>query len=145
VDLAMVHATRLLPVGGHSWRLLAETAMLASWLHATPEAAAIVSACSTRGVPAREAWYSARKRPLGADLPDGTAVRMGAPAEIKRLVGRAGGTVPLSLDGVVRWVTGDGGTPLVVSRGPDIVGVVHLAYEPDPVEIRVDLPVGRPS
>ena len=69
--------------------------------------------------------FTAQTRMSGIDI-DGTSVRKGAADSVKRWVVEQGGSVPDGLDQLVEGVATGGGTPLVVTEGLEILGVVHL-------------------
>ena len=69
--------------------------------------------------------FTAQTRMSGIDI-DGTSVRKGAADSVKRWVVEQGGVVPDALDQSVEGVATGGGTPLVVTEGLEILGVVHL-------------------
>ncbi len=54
------------------------------------------------------------------------SVRKGAADSVKRWVVEQGGQVPAGLDTLVEGVAVGGGTPLVVTEGTELLGVVHL-------------------
>ena len=69
--------------------------------------------------------FSAETRMSGVDL-DGTAIRKGAADAIGAWVTGHGGAVPPTLTADVERIARAGGTPLVVARGGDALGVIHL-------------------
>jgi K+-transporting ATPase ATPase B chain len=126
-------ASRFVPVGGHSEQDVADIAQLASLADETPEGRSIV-------VLAKEE-FNIRERELGADhafvpftaltrmsgLDMGTRqIRKGAADSVRAWVESLGSTVPPELEGVVDGIARSGSTPLVVSDGTDVVGVVEL-------------------
>jgi K+-transporting ATPase ATPase B chain len=126
-------ASRFVPVGGHTELDVADTAQLASLADETPEGRSIA-------VLAKE-LYNLRERDLGPDhefvpftaltrmsgLDMGTRqIRKGAADSVRTWVQSLGGSVPAELDGIVEGIARSGSTPLVVSDGTDIVGVVEL-------------------
>ena len=131
-------ATELLPVHGVSMGELAQAALLSSIADETPEGRSIVELCEGQfGQRVEEAVrrdatlvpFTAQTRISGLDVPvDGTVrqIRKGAAESIRHLVGDAGGTVPPELTELVQSIAREGGTPLVVSDGPRILGVIRL-------------------
>ncbi|HTP25371.1 MAG TPA: potassium-transporting ATPase subunit KdpB [Anaeromyxobacteraceae bacterium] len=128
------HATEFIPVGQYSVEELGDLAALASAADQTPEGKSIVQfASGTRNAPAlsflsdsRFVEFTAQTRMSGVDLPNGQQIRKGAKDAIVDLVKNLGGTVPAQLDGIVERVASRGATPLVVSEGKSIVGVIVL-------------------
>ncbi len=126
-------ATEILPAPGVGAAELADAAHLASLADETPEGRSIVVLLKERyGLRGRETkgiahfiTFSAQTRMSGADLA-GRVVRKGAVDAVAAHVQRLGGSVP---DEVVQaaWRIGDaGGTPLAVSDGARVLGLVHL-------------------
>jgi K+-transporting ATPase ATPase B chain len=70
--------------------------------------------------------FTAKTRMSGIDLPDGRQIRKGAPDAIVTFVQKLGGSVPGQLNGVVERIASRGATPLVVTEGKTIAGVVAL-------------------
>jgi K+-transporting ATPase ATPase B chain len=62
----------------------------------------------------------------GTDLPNGKEVRKGAVDAIKGFVRSRSGSVPPDLDAAYERVSRLGGTPLAVSQGNEIYGVIYL-------------------
>ena len=69
--------------------------------------------------------FSAQTRMSGCDL-DGRIIRKGAVDAIVAYVGELGGTVSSQIEGVTHGIADSGGTPLAVSEGNRILGVIHL-------------------
>ena len=69
--------------------------------------------------------FSAQTRMSGCDL-TGRVVRKGAADAITKHVAALGGRMPADVDQIVDSIARSGGTPLVVSEGPRVLGVVHL-------------------
>jgi K+-transporting ATPase ATPase B chain len=127
-------ATEFLPVGGCHPGELAEATQLASLADETPEGRSIVVLAKEKyGLRAREIHelqatfipFSAMTRMSGVDL-DSRQIRKGAPESILTHVRSLGGSVPAETDGMVRRIAESGGTPLLVSEGPRLLGVIHL-------------------
>ncbi len=113
---------------------LADAAQLASLADETPEGRSIVVLAKERhGLRGRDlkhpeahfVSFSAHTRMSGCDL-DGRVIRKGAPDAIARHVVSLGGSPAPAVDQLVVAIAKSGGTPLVVSDGPRILGVVHL-------------------
>lgn len=124
-------ASEFIPVGGHSELDAAEAAQLASLSDETPEGRSIVILAKRLGVRAREMGgasfipFSAKTRMSGVDM-DGESIRKGASDAVEEWVRSLGGEIPEGLRAETEKISSAGGTPLVVARGAEIVGVVRL-------------------
>jgi K+-transporting ATPase ATPase B chain len=127
-------ATEFLPAPGVPVAELAEIAQLASLADETPEGRSIVVLAKERhGLRGRDlqqsaahfVMFSAQTRMSGCDL-EGRVIRKGAPDAIMRHVAALGGSVPPEVDQAVLRIAKSGGTPLAVSDGSRVLGVVHL-------------------
>ncbi|MCC7377061.1 MAG: potassium-transporting ATPase subunit KdpB [Verrucomicrobiales bacterium] len=119
---------------------LADAAQLASLADETPEGRSIVVLAKERfGLRGREVAepharfvpFTSQTRMSGVDLAAPTAlgirsIRKGAAESMKRHVDQLGGRFPEAVDAMVEKVSRGGGTPLVVTDGPEVLGVVHL-------------------
>jgi K+-transporting ATPase ATPase B chain len=70
--------------------------------------------------------FTAQTRMSGIDLPDGQQIRKGAPDAVIRHVKAQKGTVPAAAASAVAEVAKNGATPLLVSKGSRIAGMVAL-------------------
>ncbi len=113
---------------------LANAAQLASLADETPEGRSVVILAKERyGLRGRELRslgasfvpFSAQTRMSGVNL-DGRWIRKGAADAIERFVRDQGGEVPREVDEVVADLARQGGTPLLVADGPQVLGVIHL-------------------
>jgi K+-transporting ATPase ATPase B chain len=127
------HATKFLPVGGHSAADLGRWAALASGADDTPEGKSIVALFEKEsGAPvsvpasAQPVPFTAQTRMSGVDFADGRKIRKGASDAVMQYVKLDGGRVPDDLGDVVDREASLGATPLVVAVGAEIVGVVVL-------------------
>ena len=127
-------ATEFIPVDGVSPEALADAAQLASLADETPEGRSIVVLAKEKyGLRGRDVQsigakfipFSAQTRMSGCDL-DGRIIRKGAVDAIVSFVGEMGGTVSSQIEGVTHGIADAGGTPLVVSEGSEVLGVIHL-------------------
>ena len=127
-------ATEFLPAPGVRVEDLADAAQLASLADETPEGRSIVVLAKERhGLRGRELAsasatfvpFSAQTRMSGCDL-HGRVVRKGAADALAKHVAALGGHVPEQVEQTVAAVAKSGGTPLVVSDGGRVLGVVHL-------------------
>ncbi|HEY2389088.1 MAG TPA: potassium-transporting ATPase subunit KdpB [Candidatus Binatia bacterium] len=125
-------ATKFVPVGGRSERDLAQLAALASLADQTPEGKSIVKLAQESGAAATEVSgaefvaFSAETRMSGVDLPGGRQVRKGAADAVVRFAQSQGGRVPDTIKAIVDEHAAKGATPLVVTDGAQIAGVVVL-------------------
>jgi K+-transporting ATPase ATPase B chain len=139
-------ATQFVPMGNYSATELGHLAALASVADQTPEGKSIVDlfqnlpsvlkdgeplATSLRlngNVPAgsRFVEFSAQTRMSGIDLPDQRQIRKGAAEAIVQHVKKQHGSLPDALDQQVASVAGNGATPLLVSEGNRVAGLVVL-------------------
>ncbi|PZQ12861.1 MAG: K(+)-transporting ATPase subunit B [Rhodanobacter denitrificans] len=131
-------ATRFHPLAGIDREQLRDAAMLASLADPTPEGKSIVRLAREQGAQpveprqARFVAFSAQTRMSGVDLGEETAatarrIRKGAADAIVRHVQALGGAVPVELAARVEQVARSGATPLVVSDGSHVLGVVELS------------------
>jgi len=127
-------ATEFIPIDGVGAEALADAAQLASLADETPEGRSIVVLAKEKyglrgrdvqGIGAKFIPFSAQTRMSGCDL-DGRVIRKGAVDAIVTFVGELGGTVSSQIEGVTHGIADSGGTPLVVSEGNKILGVIHL-------------------
>jgi K+-transporting ATPase ATPase B chain len=126
-------ASEFLPVTGQSIQEMAHAAACSSIGDTTPEGKSIYDLARRMGIdnlenPAETVLveFSAETRSSGVDLPNGTKLRKGAMDSIKRLVESQGGTWPNEAQTLAEQVARQGGTPLVVARNAEVIGVVHL-------------------
>ncbi len=126
-------AAEFLPVPGVTETELADAAQLASLSDETPEGRSIVVLAKQFGIRERHLRaegtvfvpFTAQTRMSGVDL-DGTQIRKGAADAVTDWVTSLGGSVPAELDQLVRGVSEQGGTPLVVADSHRAFGVIHL-------------------
>ena len=127
------NATTFLPVGKHTADDVGRLAALASSADPTPEGKSIVhlfEQSSSTPVEVEQGAsfipFTAQTRMSGVDLPDGRKIRKGASDAILKFVEANGGEIPAELAPIVNKVASQGATPLVVSEGAKIAGVVVL-------------------
>jgi K+-transporting ATPase ATPase B chain len=123
-------ADAFVPAPGVTEQALAEAALLASLPDETPEGKSIVelarrklSVTDTGEKIARFVPFSAQTRLSGVDLADGTEVRKGAADALFAQVGKKPDG---ALTRAIETIAKSGGTPLVVSRCGQVLGVIHL-------------------
>ncbi len=133
-------ATDFIPAPGVTVEELTDSAQLASLADETPEGRSIVVLAkekyNLRGreiaePQAKFVKFTAQTRMSGLDLidPDGKGVRVirkGAAEAIRRHVEERGGLYPKTVEQVVFDISTQGGTPLVVTDGSRVMGVIRL-------------------
>jgi K+-transporting ATPase ATPase B chain len=139
ITLGNRQAVELIPVQGVTAQALAEAAQLASLADETPEGRSIVVLAKEKyGLRGRTMGsseeapqgmhfipFSAQTRMSGVDF-DGISIRKGAPDSMIKLVQDTGKPVPEDLKASVEKIARAGGTPLVVVRNGEALGVIHL-------------------
>jgi K+-transporting ATPase ATPase B chain len=126
-------ASNFYPVGGHTEQEVADVAQLASLADETPEGRSIVVLAKElfdireRSLEPDHVFvpFTATTRMSGLDIGQ-RQIRKGAGDSVKRWTVEQGGIVPSDLDAIVERVSRAGSTPLVVTDGPDILGVIEL-------------------
>jgi len=127
-------ATELIPMPGVQLEDLADAAQLASLADETPEGRSIVVLAKERyglrGRTVKEGAhhfipFSATTRMSGVDMGD-RVIRKGAVDAVARHVAGLGGRPPGELEAEAGRIGDSGGTPLAVSDGPRVLGIVHL-------------------
>jgi K+-transporting ATPase ATPase B chain len=139
ITLGNRQATEFISVGGIAMEELAHYAQLSSLADETPEGRSIVVLAKEkyglRGQSVGEGAdlqknaafipFTAQTRMSGVDM-DGLQIRKGAMDSIEKLVKTLGKELPDEARRAVETIARTGGTPLVVSRNADVVGVIHL-------------------
>jgi K+-transporting ATPase ATPase B chain len=131
ITLGNRQASEFIPMPGVEEIELAETAQLASLADETPEGRSIVVLAKGYGIREREVLdaafvaFTAQTRMSGVDH-EGSRLRKGAGDAIIRWVEDEGGQAPAELRPVIDRVAREGGTPLVVARDSQVLGVVYL-------------------
>ncbi|NLS06186.1 potassium-transporting ATPase subunit KdpB [Rhizobium sp. P32RR-XVIII] len=132
ITLGNREATRFHPAPRVDERTLADAAQLASLADETPEGRSIVvlakNAFNMRGRELKGAEaiaFSAQTRMSGINI-EGRQIRKGAASAIRAHVEAIGGVFPQEVTKIVEDVARRGSTPLVVSDGVTVLGVVEL-------------------
>ena len=134
ITLGNRQASTFLPAERVAEAELADAAQLASLADETPEGRSIVVLAKQRfslrerdihALDAHFVHFSAHTRMSGVDLGD-RQIRKGAADAIRKHVESLGGAFPLNVSGIVDEVARRGSTPLVVSEGTRVVGVIEL-------------------
>jgi K+-transporting ATPase ATPase B chain len=137
-------ATKFVPLGDFSAGDLGRLSARASYADQTPEGKSIVElfhrhaggngydgrggATSAESLPpgSQPVAFSAQSRMSGVDLADGQIIRKGAPDAVIKHITKNGGKVPPGCDDQVVAVGSKGATPLLVSEGNRIAGMIVL-------------------
>jgi K+-transporting ATPase ATPase B chain len=139
ITLGNRQAVELLPAEGVTVSEVAQLAQLASLADETPEGRSIVvlakdkyglrgrtvGAQPVAPQSARFVPFTAQTRMSGVDL-DGLAIRKGAMEAVDAWVREQGGAVSPALREAAERIARGGGTPLLVARGAQAMGVIHL-------------------
>lgn len=134
ITLGNRRASEFLPVDGITEYELADAAQLSSLADETAEGRSIVILAKEKfDIRAREInqndvtfiEFTAKTRMSGIDY-QGAEIRKGAADTIKQFVEANGGSYPESCDELVQGVANEGGTPLVVVRNKQVLGVIYL-------------------
>ena len=151
ITLGNRQAIEFIPVGGYAERELVEAAQLASLADETPEGRSIVVLAKDKyGLHGRTLGpqpgghgsaypdlplhgpdgmrfipFTAETRISGVDL-DGLRIRKGAPDAMTALILEQSHAIPLELRSAIDTIARNGGTPLVVARNGQALGVIHL-------------------
>jgi potassium-transporting ATPase ATP-binding subunit len=139
ITLGNRQAVDFLPVGVATLQELVNAAQLASLADETPEGRSIVVLAKEKyGLRGRTMGsseeaplgmhfipFSAQTRMSGVDFQD-TSIRKGAPDTIMALIQSNGHRIPPDLKNGVEDIARTGGTPLVVARNGQALGVIHL-------------------
>lgn len=127
-------ATNFHPLNGTAERDFTEICLMASLSDETPEGKSIVELGRKYGfrmrdlqtTGARMIQFTAETKCSGVDLRNGSRIRKGAFEAIRKLTESAGYSFPREAEQLIRSITGDGGTPLVVAVNEQVTGVIEL-------------------
>jgi len=134
ITLGNRQASEFLPVAGVTEQELADAAQLSSLADQTAEGRSIVVLAKERfGIRGRElsalganfVEFTAKTRMSGIDY-QGNEIRKGAADTIKAYVMEKGSNYPEECETLVRRIAEAGGTPLVVAKNNQVMGVVYL-------------------
>jgi K+-transporting ATPase ATPase B chain len=134
ITLGNRQASTFIPATGVSEEELADTAQLASLADETPEGRSVVVLAKQRfnlrerdlrSLAATFVPFSAHTRMSGVDI-GARQVRKGAPAAIQKHIEALGQAFPKGILLMVEDVARRGSTPLLVSDGPRVLGIIEL-------------------
>jgi len=111
-----------------------EACLCASISDQTPEGKSIVTLCESKGYNVDNTklagcrWidFTAQTKCSGVELRNGTSILKGASVTIKKLVEATGAKYPANAAKFTTQIAENGGTPLVVSKDNEVLGVVEL-------------------
>ena len=127
-------ATAFIPVPGVTEDVVAEAALLASHGDETPEGRSIValakgdyglSDTKLDAASLKVIAFSAQTRISGVDA-GGRSLRKGAVDAILKASGQTLDSAPAAFRDAVQGISRSGGTPLAISEGNRLIGVIHL-------------------
>ncbi|MBB6631059.1 potassium-transporting ATPase subunit KdpB [Clostridium algidicarnis] len=127
-------ASDFISVKMHSKEDIIKYAVISSLKDDTPEGRSVIELSNKMQVEINKEEYmdldfiefTAQTRMSGVNLKDGNTIRKGAAESVKTFVKNLGGEIPEDIDEIVNSVSKVGGTPLVVSVGNEIYGVIYL-------------------
>lgn len=127
-------ATNFYPVKGVTNDNFMEACVLSSESDSTPEGKSIVELCIAKGAKNRKIItssdqlirFSAETKTSGINLKDGTEIRKGAYEAIRKIVESDKNKFPEDAEEAIMKISGNGGTPLVVSVNKNVAGVIEL-------------------
>ncbi len=134
ITLGNRQASAFVPTPGVTEEELADAAQLASLADETPEGRSIMVLAKQRfnlrerdlhALAATFVPFSAHIRMSGVDIGD-RQIRKGAPDAVKKHVEALGQTVPRAIQTSVEEIARRGSTPLLVSDGPRVLGIIEL-------------------
>ena len=133
ITLGNRQAAAFIPAPGATEQELADVAQLASLADETPEGRSIVVLAKRYNIRERNLTtlgatfvpFSAHTRMSGVNLGE-RQVRKGAPDAIAKHIEAQGQTLPKVIQDTVDQVARRGSTPLLVSDGPRVLGVIEL-------------------
>ncbi|MBA3943569.1 MAG: potassium-transporting ATPase subunit KdpB [Herpetosiphonaceae bacterium] len=134
ITLGNRQAAEFIPLAGVTDYDLADAAQLSSLADETPEGRSIVVLAKDKyGIRGREMQdigaefvpFTALTRMSGVNL-NGSQIRKGAAESVVTYVREQGGAAPAALNDIVERIARAGGTPLVVARNHEPLGVIYL-------------------
>ncbi len=133
ITLGNREAAEFIPVGNHTEQECAEVALMSSLTDETPEGRSIVVFAKTKyklratELPknAKTISFSAKTRMSGIDV-ENHRYRKGSADSMIEYIKSLGGKIPDDLQQKVERVAKAGGTPLVISKDAEIIGVINL-------------------
>ena len=127
-------ATRFYPATGVDEAHFVNDCLLSSVADDTPEGKSIIELGRSQGAHMRNLniegssmiKFSAETKCSGINLANGTEIRKGAYDAIRQITTAAGNKFPEETEKIIKDITSNGGTPLVVSVNKKVEGVIEL-------------------
>lgn len=127
-------ATGFYPLRPGDEKVLTDACLFASLSDQTPEGRSIVELALSKGVEPDKSrlagcrWieFTAQTKCSGIEFRNGDSVLKGASERIKELVELSGNAYPEAAKILAEKISTNGGTPLVVARGHEVLGVIEL-------------------
>lgn len=128
-------ATGFYPVQGISNEAFAQLCVLSSVTDETPEGKSIVELGEKNGIKRPDPMqmvgvgmvkFTAETKCSGVDMPDGRRIRKGAFEAIRAIAEKAGNKYSEATEQIVKKISENGGTPLVVCENESVKGVIEL-------------------
>ncbi len=126
-------ATEFISLGANSIIDVAKAAYMSSYYDQTPEGKSILALSRRYGIEdgIKEMKvipheFNSHIRMSGIDLENGEILRKGASDAIKKMVISKNGKIWENTDQVVESISIQGGTPLLISKNNEIIGLIHL-------------------
>jgi K+-transporting ATPase ATPase B chain len=127
-------ATQFYPVEGSDKHAFIEYCLLSSVSDDTPEGKSIIELGREAGLRMRDLntegahmiKFTAETKCSGINLKDGVEIRKGAFDAIRHIAAEAGNEFPKETEEIIKQISGNGGTPLVVSVNKKVAGVIEL-------------------
>lgn len=130
ITLGNRRATHFIPAPGIGKEEFIYTAVVSSLPDTTPEGRSVIELANVNKddfnlEAATFIPFSAETRLSGIDY-QGQRIRKGAADSIEKIVEDAGNVFPLAVVSEVSEISGKGGTPLVVSKNEQVMGIIEL-------------------
>ena len=127
-------ATKFYAVDGVNPKEFLQLCVLSSAADETPEGKSIVELGREQGfrfsqtdlVGFRMVNFTAETKCSGIDMPDGRRIRKGAAEAIRTMSEKAGNKFSIETERIVKTISENGGTPLVVCENEKVKGVIEL-------------------
>lgn len=126
-------AIEFIALGDNTLNEVAKAAYLSSYFDHTPEGKSILALSKRYGIEidikslgSIPHEFSAHTRISGVDLENGESYRKGSPDTIQKFIAGKNGKFWPETEKIVERISQEGGTPLLISKNNEIIGVIHL-------------------